>query len=253
MDIFAEDPNSNDQGFTNDVTVDDNVNYLEVLVGDGKKFKSVEELARGKAEADAFIAKLIKEQEELRKDLNSRTTLEEFMTKMNTNGNNQNSQTTVTTQNEGSNGNGSNIDLEALKKQVLEDLKRDQQVNKREQNIATAATKLQELVGTQANALVQARAKELGVSIDFLKNAAAESPDAFVALVAANAPKKNDPGFTPPGSKVNTSAGLGDSSVDRTDSYYRKLKQQNPRAYWDPKTQVAMHRDALRLGEKFFD
>ena len=37
-------------------TVDPNKNYLTELVGDGKKFKTQEELARGKYESDLYLS-----------------------------------------------------------------------------------------------------------------------------------------------------------------------------------------------------
>src|SRR5437773_6950457 len=48
---------------------DPNKNYLEDLVGDGKKFKSPEELARGKFESDTYIKILEKRLDEYRDDI----------------------------------------------------------------------------------------------------------------------------------------------------------------------------------------
>jgi hypothetical protein len=50
--------------------VDPNVNYLEELVGEGKKFKSVDDLARGKYEADQYINTVIQQKDQLLQDYN---------------------------------------------------------------------------------------------------------------------------------------------------------------------------------------
>src|SRR4029450_8159059 len=62
-----------------DINVDPNKNYLEELVGEGKKFKTPEDLARGKAESDSFIERLQKELHGLRNELKSRLQLEEVV------------------------------------------------------------------------------------------------------------------------------------------------------------------------------
>jgi len=49
-------------------TIDPSKNYLAELVGEGKKFKTQEDLARGKAESDAYIKILEKRSDELRND-----------------------------------------------------------------------------------------------------------------------------------------------------------------------------------------
>src|SRR6478752_10635011 len=50
------------------VQIDPNKNYLEELVGEGRKFKSPEELARGKAESDLYIEHMKGRMDELRQD-----------------------------------------------------------------------------------------------------------------------------------------------------------------------------------------
>ena len=49
---------SDDAFSTNTPTGDTNPSPLAELVGDGKKFQTVEDLAKGKQESDAFIVKL---------------------------------------------------------------------------------------------------------------------------------------------------------------------------------------------------
>src|SRR5690242_15072647 len=62
---------------------DPNADPLELLVGEGKKFKTPQDLAKGKMESDKFIVQLQKEQAALREELNKRLSVEEFVEKMN--------------------------------------------------------------------------------------------------------------------------------------------------------------------------
>jgi hypothetical protein len=36
-------------------------------------------------------------------------------------------------------------------------------------------------------------------------------------------------------------------------SFYKKLKAQDPKKYESSEVQVKMHKDAMKLGERFFD
>ena len=63
--------------FGNDVTP-----TAEDLVGEGKKFKTIDDLAKGKAQADTHITNLEKELAELRQDLSARLTVEDFVSRV---------------------------------------------------------------------------------------------------------------------------------------------------------------------------
>src|ERR1041384_5868536 len=48
--------------------IDESKNYLEELVGENKKFKDVEALAKGKHQADLFVKHLTDRMDEMRRD-----------------------------------------------------------------------------------------------------------------------------------------------------------------------------------------
>src|SRR5258708_30783932 len=71
--------------------LDPSKNYLTELVGDGKKFKTHEELAYGKAQSDSYIKILERQMDQLKTDYNearaeaaSRARLEDLVNKINT-------------------------------------------------------------------------------------------------------------------------------------------------------------------------
>jgi hypothetical protein len=78
-------------GGDNAISFDETKNYLEELVGDGKKFRDYESLAKGKAYADAMIEHMKAEQAAMRNDYqslnskyNAREKLEDLVEKFST-------------------------------------------------------------------------------------------------------------------------------------------------------------------------
>lgn len=245
--LFAEDHSSNEP------LADPAKNYLEELVGDGKKFKTAEELARGKAEADAFIERLKREQEALRNELNTKLTLEQYIDKMAGTG-----ITNTPPPNEPNGNQGEN--LQGLKPEDVERLI-DQRVSQREaeriqtENLRTVKEQLTQQFGPDFSTKLKSIGQDIGMSEQDMTDMARTRPKALLALVAAQggqaqAATKNSL-FTPP-TGVNGFRSEG-QPVDRTQRYYDNLKKNNPSEYWSPSIQNQLHKDAIRLGEKFFD
>lgn len=115
------------------------------------------------------------------------------------------------------------------------------------QNIEAANAKITEVYGEKAAETVQAKAKELGLSMDKLKEIASESPSAFVQLMGV----KDTNIKRPLSSAVNTSSNFNGSSGERNNSYYQRLRRENKKSYYDPQTQAQMFADMKRLGSDF--
>lgn len=243
-------------GDNNPPAADPNKNWLEELVGEGKKFKDPVELARGKAEADAFIERLKREQEELRTELNTRLTLEQYLDKM---GNTSQTNGRSDPPPNEPNGDGSNTTA-SLKPEDIERLI-ETKVSEREtqriqsQNRAETRQKLVEAFGNDYISKLKEVGGALGLSAERLDAMAAESPKAFLKLVGADtAPQQQrrpDSLFVPPTGHNTTQP--RSVSGDRTKSYYDAMKKADSKNYWSASVQNQMHKDALRLGENFFD
>ena len=97
-------------------------------------------------------------------------------------------------------------------------------------------------------------AASLGVTEAFLSNLAATQPKALYKLLGMGSEQRQaQPDlFVPPSSSMQARAASPGVTGERTKAFYDKLKRENPREYWAPKTQNAMHQDAQRLGERFF-
>lgn len=227
--------------------------YVKKLVeARGEKWQDPEVIAKGKVEADNHIQELERQLEELRGDLSkneyAKTLLETLQGKAGA----PTSPNTVEAQQketEGSaadqNTTGEAGDLESLVEETI--LKREQQQTA-QQNLSQVQDTLKEAFGTEANKVVQERAKELGMSLDRLQELATESPSAFMRLIGeAPAGEKNPT----PSSSVNTTAKFNQSN-ERNWNYYQELRRTNPKQYYSPKVQNSLVQDRERLGDRFY-
>lgn len=265
-DLFTKATESTDNSVFNEGSnrpnIDPNKNYLEDLVGEGRKFKTVEDLARGKAESDAFINSLLREKAEVLEELNKRLTVEDLLDKLekrngqgdvtNTNGL---FNTSGQNQTEGSqNPDGNQLDLEKIKEAIKADMIAEQKRQQAQQNLAQVQEKLLEMYGTEAQSVLNTKAQELGVSLDRLKEIASESPKMFLATLGQPTQRQREDVFAPP-NRVNSTAINSQETYGEYKplSYWQKLKNTDRKKYFDPKTSIEMHKHALKLGDKFFD
>ena len=85
------------------------------------------------------------------------------------------------------------------------------------------------------------------MSIDRLRDIAAESPNAFFALIGEN----KRPVSPMVAGSVRTEGVNMQSSTERDFNYYQKLRRDNRNLYYSAKTQQQMFEDKSRLGDKF--
>jgi len=227
--------------------------YVKKLVeAKGEKWQDPEIIAKGKVEADNYIAELQRELEELRGDLTkneyAKTLLETLQGKAEA-PTSSNSAEAQQKENEGSaadqNTTGDAGDLESL---VEETIRKREQQQTAKQNLDQVQETLKKAYGTEASKVVQERANELGMSLDRLQEIATESPSAFMRLVGDSPAVEKNP---VPSSSVNTTAAFNQTS-ERTWNYYQELRRSNPKQYYSPKVQNALVQDRQRLGDRFY-
>lgn len=232
------------------------VNFLEELVGDDKKFKTVDELARGKYESDQFIERLKREQEELREELSKRSTIEEFMTKMNerkANTSNQAEPPVDERKREEENSNSKSFtqeDLEALLENKLKERETQTKVEKNRKEVLDYMTSVW---GSNAAVELNRKASELDMSVQELRAYAESSPKAFYRLVGIEGntqSRSSNP--SAPSSTVSTSRMPDNRVGEKGYAYYEKLRKENPREYFSARVQNEMYRRATELGDRFY-
>lgn len=213
--------------------------FLEQYVGEGKKFKDVNELAKAYANADKFIP-------ELKTDLqNTREFIAEELKKI---AERNNVEPPVRTEerrepnpNPVAPPNDAGEDLEARIAKALEE--RDE-VKTFQKNAAIAEQVLIEQLGSKEEAIkaVQAKATEMGVEPSYLREAAFKSPRAFFSLMGIDPESKPTSTSTPaPSADVRPEMiGAGKPKAN-TYEYYNQLRRSDPKLYWSPKVQAQMH------------
>jgi hypothetical protein len=224
-------------------TIDPSKDYLNEYVGDDKKFKTPQDLARAKAESDAFIERLTRENAGLREDLKARTGLEELVTRLSE----VDTKPSADLGNEPQTPNREDApDLEKIIAQKLE----EREVQKTSQdNLAAVKKTLADKWGSDYSNKLKTAANELGVGEKFLSDMAAKNPKAFYKLVGLESNPRPDLFEPPP--RTETTVTMPPASGDRDWDYYEKLRKADSNRYWSVSVQNQLHKDALRLGERF--
>lgn len=242
------------------IVIDPTHDYFSDLVGDDKKFKDEKALARGKAEADAHIARLEHEKAELKQDFDrlhnesqSRARLEELIDKIaqaNSNNTNNDNSGTTNQNNQGNSRDSSALNPEELKSMVSDLFKQELTNTQKERNMAKSMEVLKQKFGENYVEPLKNFAKTVGLTEDQIRSLAQDSPAALGRLIGLDT--QSGTGLTQERSSTN-SASFKPNSGERTYSYYEKMRKDNPKEYHKTETQIQRMKDADRLGEKFFD
>lgn len=252
------DQNNDNNGANNSSTSTGSV--FGELVGEGKKFKTQEDLAKGKVESDAFIEKLSTENKELRGLVDTLVTKVDTLAKRTEfferlGSNNNDDEDSVTNQNDGKNkpdgNNQANTGLSA--DDVIDLVERRELAKKQNANVQEVDSVLVKHFGAEAKAFVEQQARNLGVTVDYLKGLALTSPQAFYNAV----------GISPQPSSRNASLSSNVAGFNTSNSNASNVRNQ---AWYDRKRaelgawkfatdkglQLQMWKDMSDLGDKFF-
>lgn len=204
-------------------------NLLENWVGEGKKYKTVQDFASSFSYAQEHIKRLEEENRKYRESLENYAsgTEEEEQGEYEDNRNN------------------SPFDENVLKNAYTKFQKEEQM----QANIKKVNDELYGLYGEKAAETLQNRAKELGLGIEKLKEMAMLSPQACLTLINPTAPRTNrNPNIT---GGINTEVlGLGDKVRDA--KFWSEMRKKDPNAYYSPQMTGQRHQDAAKLGSRYF-
>lgn len=225
-----------------------NESFISQLVGEGKKFKDLEALAKGKLEADRHIGEITKTLDELRAELAKQDYAKSLLETMNKGSETRAEQPPPTTPSPSNTENTtqSASDIESLVEKVITEKEKNRTVS---QNIAVVGEEMERQFGDKAGQILKSKSQELGMSIDRLKEIAAESPTAFFQLIGVNAQKKATNTVTQSSVRSET---FNSNSQDRDFDYYQKIRKENRSLYYSPKVQNMMLQDRERLGSRFY-
>lgn len=232
----------------NEDQFDENKDYLSELVGEGKKFKTQADLAKGKAFADRHIAILERQQdalrkdyEELRQDAMARAKLEDLVTQLQSNQVTK-KPTVNDTQNQPS---FDPTQVESLIDSRIQERERSQRET---DNFNMVRSKLTERYGDNYQPTLNKQIAELGLSN--IDDMARKTPKVLIRALGLDQPVQDNSFQAPPGSGQRfTPSG----QKDRTWSWYQELKKSDPTSYFSPKMTKQMEDDYRRLEAKFED
>lgn len=249
MALFNNDPIDNPDDFQ----IDDK-DYETELVGEGKKFKTTKDLAKAKAQSDAFIEQLKNENKvareaaaRLQEELKTQKTLKEFMDQI-APSNNRNSQPPAKEpNNEGEN----EVTTESIKQLVEQTIASRSAEQQGQVNLDNVKKQLIQTYGNQYENILRQRTKDLGMSEQEMTNMAMKQPKAFLALVSPSIEKTTDI-FNTPRSSLNTEALRLNGGQVKNWSYYEKIRKTDQRKYFEPSMHNEMMKQLEQLGPDEF-
>lgn len=234
--------------------VDDNKNYLAELVGEGRKFKDVESLAKGKYYADAAVAvkdKTIDEMRDIilqqREEINKLASLEELLDQMKQR-ELANSQNTLAKEV----GTKPMIDPQEEESRFFDRMSKYETQKKEEANLASVRSKLKEHFGDKTSDVLKQKMEDYGLSETDINNLAKKSPAAFYNSLGITLNNTQKETFqAPPRSSVRND-NFKPSADDHTWAWYQRTYKKRD-FITNPNLNTQMAQDAARLGDRFYD
>jgi hypothetical protein len=229
--------------------IDPNKNYLTELVGDGKKFKTPEELAKGKYHADLLIETKNKQYDDLRAAYlelkgksDTQAKLEDLIAKL------ERPQAGETPLAE-----DKKPEIDYGKIESLIDTRVEQREASRKQtdNFNLVKSKLEEKYGDNYQRALKQQIEELGTTPEAMDNLARTNPKLAIKALGLDTVPQSDPFQAPPRTQTNSS--FTPQAKKRTWSFYQEMKKNDPKKYFDPKTTIQMTQDYADLGSAFED
>lgn len=233
--------------------IDENKDYLSELVGENKKFKDTQALAKGKAYADQMVETLTKRVDQMRDDYlrmstenKAKAKLEELLDQWQQKASDPNN-----THREPED-NTPKFDPAQLDKIFSEKIQAHEISKRQSENAKMVTDKLREQFGSNYTNVLKERTEALGLTQEFVNNLARENPTFLLKNIGLES--KSDNLFqSPPQSQQRNDSFAPKGAPKRTWSYYQDLKRKDPRAWLDRKIAIQMAQDAEDLGESFRD
>lgn len=251
-DLFAEETIEADQL----LPLDENKDYLSELVGEGKKFRDNQALAKAKYHADVTIAERNRSLKELREDylqlkqdVESRAQIKDLLDRMSKTDNQ--TETRETNLNANTDNKPDAFDPTKIDELVSKKFQEIETTRKRQDNLSQVDKRLRERYGANAATLLKQKTEELGLSKEFVQDLAERSPSAFYATMGLNEQPSEQ--FQTPPRNVQRTDSFAPSVPKRTWSYYQNLRKSQPSVYHSQQTQIQMDRDHQELGKAFED
>lgn len=222
-----------------DPPVVEDKDYLVEFVGEDKKYKTPADLAKAKAHADAHITNLLKQLDTMREQAVKGKTVEDLLDQIRLTQSPKVEETPARPPQENQTETRG-LTIEDVNRLLAE---RDT-THKLNTNLTSTISELSSRYGDQTPTVITAKAKELQVTNEDLREMARTRPTVFLALFKEPAPTQQRDVFGTPATGVNmqkSSATTGEKFSD-----FQKVKKDNPRLYQSADFQAKL----IRAGER---
>jgi hypothetical protein len=223
---------------------------IEALVGEGKKYSTVEELAKARLEADNFIDTLKEENAELRKLAQEKATIKDVMDALKSQKTDSNSDSVTP------------LDDEDLQKRITELMESREADTTRKANRSEAKKLVSDRLNSSdeetINEFVKNKAQSLGMSVDDLWELSEKSPHGFANLtgVSGSRPNTGNPASLPGQHNSESSSGAAVMEIDghKTKAWFdaQRKAMGNRKFINDPSMQSAQIRSREKLGDRYY-
>lgn len=229
-------------GKTESTTTD---SQLAVLVGEGRKYKSVEDLAKAYINLDSFTEKLKGENAEFREKLAGAKTIDDVIGRL------EQSKASTTDKGEAK---SSGLTADAVAQIVKDTVTGMETARSRRDNLLKADALMKKQFGDKAGEVFGALAKTPQHKVA-LQSLAEVDPEQFVRLFSGGGEPAHSQ--TDSSTSVNTAALADVNASGRvtdpgTKEYYNALRKKDPRAYYSQEVQLQMNKAATSNPTKFF-
>ena len=223
---------------------------VSLLVGDGRKYKTIEDLAKAYVNADGFIEQLKNENQELRSKTVEAKTIDEVLERLQANQSNAAAPTSVA---QGSATSG--LSAEDVAKIVQQTVTGLETAKAKEGNIKKADAKMKEVFGDKAVEVYKTVAKTPELHQAYMKLAEVD-PDQFVAMFTKGQASTSQGSQVDSGSSVNTTTTYTSGNNVRentpgTKEYFSKVRREDPKRYFSQQFQLELNR-AVNDPKKYF-
>lgn len=227
-------------------------NPVEALVGEGKKFASVEDMARGKLEADRYIEEQNAKIEALSK---TNEKLDELYKKISESGGGtpqKENPEAGTNSAESVGGETKAPDTGDVEKLVEEMLERKERAQAAQSNMKTVRETLIGKYGDNAAAVVREKASELNMTTEEMDAVAASNPTAFFRLMGENTGSQSSSSMFNPTVNSDALNFNSDPKIEKGWSHFREMKKKNSAEFYSARVQNEINQLADKYGSDVF-
>lgn len=207
---------------------------VSALVGEGKKYKTLDDLAKGYINADGFIEQLKAENRELKEKATAAKTVDDVLQRLN--------QQQTTQEGDPSPAPTKGVDVAELSKLVEATVTGLETQKQRRSNMLKADAKMKEVFGEKAGE----KFAEVAATPELQKiytELASVDPDKFISLFVGDVPKNTGVGA---GGTVNTTVNYSSANPAGrlqqfgTKEYFDNIRRTDPKTYYSTDFQLKM-------------